>query len=762
VRVLELSLRNYRVFEELELELPAQVIGVFGENGSGKSTLMESVAFACYGVDAARARTKKHEIRTHGVLTDCEVRLAFEHAGQQFEIRRRIRGKGHMPEAELYGGGLLLASGSTEVDSEVGRILHMDLHVFRASVYAEQKQLDAFSDVTTGKRKEMALRLLGIKPVDDARNVARRQARATQENATQLEGAVPDVAALEAELKEARGAMAETKRLAKAAKDGLKTATDVAKVASKAFQELDASRQRIERLTELLAGKTQQRDDRQAELDELADRHERLTEELQSLPELEEERSQLRDADDRLRNGMYLLELASRLEAAEKQLAALPAVDVEVALSALRETQLAHAEAQTAGAAAQAELRQRTTLLEEAQARLARATEADPTEPCPTCGRPLGDDFHGYLKHSTAEVVKAQKAVSAAGTSHRQAGSALAKLSKALDSSTSAAEVAQRATERQSQLAEQVDALRADLLPLAEPFGGAMPDLDELRTRSDRAGVLDKRIAELGAQRNFAAQLEKDLAAADRRLVALESELAKLAEQAREVSFDPDAHTRAAAELHRSQDALEAAREDERSAGDALKDAEKAVGESTVAVELAKETAAKVNELRSDARYVERVAMLLDGFRDHLVARVGPELSREAEALFRELTNHEFDDLRVDEESLAIQIADGDTYFPIDRFSGSESDLANLALRVAISTHLSRVSGADVGLMVLDEVLGSLDEERKDLMVRTLGTLSSRFHQLFVITHAERVKDQFPASILVRKDGRRRSSAVLV
>ena len=108
------------------------------------------------------------------------------------------------------------------------------------------------------------------------------------------------------------------------------------------------------------------------------------------------------------------------------------------------------------------------------------------------------------------------------------------------------------------------------------------------------------------------------------------------------------------------------------------------------------------------------------------------------------------------------QIADGETYHPIERFSGSETDLANLALRVAISTHLSSVSGSDVGLMILDEVLASLDEERKDLMVQTLGRLAGRFHQLFVITHAERVKDQFPAAIHVRKTGRRRSEAVLL
>ena len=173
------------------------------------------------------------------------------------------------------------------------------------------------------------------------------------------------------------------------------------------------------------------------------------------------------------------------------------------------------------------------------------------------------------------------------------------------------------------------------------------------------------------------------------------------------------------------------------------------MSELTGALGQARDTAARVDELRSEARYVDRVSRLLDGFRDHLVARVGPELSREAETVFRELTNHEYDDLRVDEETLSIRIADGDSYFPIGRFSGSETDLANLALRVAISTHLSRVSGADVGMMVLDEVLASLDEERKDLMVQALGRLSSRFHQLFVITNAEREKDQFPASILV-------------
>ncbi|MCI0637048.1 MAG: SMC family ATPase [Actinobacteria bacterium] len=759
MRVLELSLRNYRVFEELDLELPARVIGIFGENGSGKSTLVESIAFACYGAEAAR--TKRQEIRTHGVLADCLVRLAFEHAGQQYEVRRAIKGRGHAPEAELFVGSRPFASGTTEVNEEIARILHMDLHVFRASVYAEQGELDAFSDLRRGERVEMALRLLGIKPVDDARTAARREARATKENAAQLQGAVPDLAALEADLKDAGEAATEGKRVVKVAQEARKAATKRSKAVADAFRVIDQARERVERLGALLAEKVERRDERLAERDELAERVERLAVELEAMPALGSELAELGNADERLRIGMRFVEAADELQAVESRLAALPAIDAESALETLERAKAEHDQAQAAAADAQAERNQRTSALAEAQARLDRAAEADPTQPCPTCGRPL-EDFAAYVKHCKAEVASAKRAAADASASAKRAQAALAKVTKALDAAASAAESARRAEEQRTRLTEQVDAMRTDLAPLAEPFDGTPPDVDELRAGAERARSLGERIAELGAQRDFAAQLQNDLSAADARLAALEDELTKLTDEASAISFEPAEHARVSDDLQRAEEALEEAREVERTADDELQRAELARSELAGALGQAKDIASRVEDLRSDARYVERVAMLLDGFRDHLVARVGPELSREAEALFRELTNHEYDDLRVDEESLEIRIADGDAYFPIDRFSGSETDLANLALRVAISTHLSHVSGADVGLMVLDEVLGSLDEERKDLMIRALGMLAGRFHQLFVITHAERIKDQFPASIVVQKSGRRRSTAGLV
>ena len=760
MKALELSLRNYRVFEEIDLELPASVIGIFGENGSGKSTLMESIAFALYGVNAAR--TKKQEIRTQGVLADCLVRLAFEHGGQQYEVRRSLIGRNSTPEAELFVGNLILASGTAEVNGEVERLLHMDLPVFRASAFAEQKQLDAFSDMTTGRRQEMALRLLGIRPVDEARTVARKEARASKQSAEQLTGAVADLTELEGRLKEAKDLAREAREGAKTVAGDLKEAAAEHRAAKKAFEVSDAARQRVEKITVALDAATEQHTGVAEQRVHLAERVDGLEEDVAKLPALEAELEALAGADATLRAAERLVELSATLATAEQELEALPQVDDATAITELKQAQEAVRSAQKAEADARAKHDHEGSQLADAEERVARAGDADRTQPCPTCGRELGEDFSNYVRHCKAEVASAKKRVTAAAKAVREAATARTKAESSLDRAERAGEAVRTATTRRAALAERVEALRAQIAPLAEPFDGVPPDVPALREAVGRARDLGQRLAELRVEGKRLEDARRDLTKAQAQLETLGGKIIALTEEAEGLSFDPDLHRATRDAFEGAEASLEQARERERETKDALAAAELELGRLEGEIKQAKETAARVDELRMESRHVERVAMLLDGFRDHLVSRIGPDLSREAEALFRELTNHEYDDLKIDEESLTIQIADGDAYHPIERFSGSESDLANLALRVAISTHLSRMSGADVGMMVLDEVLGSLDEERKDLMVQTLGRLAGRFHQLFVITHAERVKDQFPASIQVSKIGRRRSTAVLL
>ena len=758
MRIAELSLRNYRVYEEVDLELPARVIGIFGPNGAGKSSLVEAIRFALYG----RSRTDKKEIRTHGVLTDCEVRLVFEHGGQQYEVRRRIKGKGHQTEAELFVGDLQAAAGVTEVDDEIRRLLRMDEQVFRASVFAEQKQLDAFSDVTKGKRKEMVLRLLGIRPVDDARAAARKESRDRKGDAERLAATLPHLAEEEARLAELRRQRDEAREASDRAETAVREAESRARDAEEAFRASDRRREEAERLGDRREAAEAERARLEERVRELEARLDRLRREVAELPSLREELEALADADARLAAGRKVAELAGELTDAEKNLASLPAVDPETALRDLQEAEAEHREADREVARAESRLERLREQLATARETLERTAELDPSAPCPTCGQELGTGFESYVDHCRREADRFADAMTSADKAVEAASARRVEAEASSAAAREAGQAAQRTDQRRSAIEDVIDRLRGQVAAAAAPFEGGVPDVAALEREARRAGELRGRVAELQVHQRHLDEDERDLTDARKKVDEAAERLDELDRRLAAVAFDPEDHARLEKEETESRRLLEETRTAEREAARRLAQAENEAGKVEAALEQARKIRAKVAELREDARYVERVSVLLDGFRDHLVTRIGPELSREAEALFRDLTNHEYDDLRIDEDTMGIEIADGTDYFPIERFSGSEADLANLALRVAISVHLSRMSGTDIGMLVLDEVLASLDVERKDLFVQTMGRLADRFNQLFVITHAEQVKDAFPASIEVRKVDRRRSQALLV
>jgi DNA repair exonuclease SbcCD ATPase subunit len=134
----------------------------------------------------------------------------------------------------------------------------------------------------------------------------------------------------------------------------------------------------------------------------------------------------------------------------------------------------------------------------------------------------------------------------------------------------------------------------------------------------------------------------------------------------------------------------------------------------------------------------------------------------QAADLFGELTDNEYDRLEVDPETYEIKVRDAGLLYGMSRFSGSEVDLANLALRVAISEHVRFQSGGAVGLLVLDEVFGPLDDDRKERMLLALERLKGRFRQVLVVTHDAAIKDQLPNAVQVTKLPGRRATARLV
>lgn len=159
----------------------------------------------------------------------------------------------------------------------------------------------------------------------------------------------------------------------------------------------------------------------------------------------------------------------------------------------------------------------------------------------------------------------------------------------------------------------------------------------------------------------------------------------------------------------------------------------------------------KIKGWEEEQRYLERLDSLFSDFRVSLIGRIRPTLSRYAKELFLELCENRYEDLELDED-YEIYIFDQGEKFPLSRFSGGETDLANLCLRVAISMMLSESSQAGFSFIILDEIFGSQDTLRKENILNALAKLKNRFRQIFLITHIDDIKDSVENLVYVTEN----------
>ncbi len=787
-----LSLRNFRVYRAVDIEFPDGLIGVYGANGSGKSSLIEGVRYALYG----DARTEKSELRSAGINEDVRVELTFEHEGNSYEVRRALKGRNLTPSVEVLVNNQLAVQSVREANAYLARVLAMDQRAFLASVCAQQKELTAFATMIPTERRRLVLDLLGVSPIERALARVREESRDSRTAAVAARAQLPDLPAAEsaiaeatAELEAADSAAAAAGEVAKAAEARLAAAEAAAAEAETAARRLDELRQQAVLSRAEAAShrrEAERHEQRAAEADALAPRiataEARLAElaagaaplaGLERARETQLERQALlralADARGREQVARRALAEAER-EAAEMagvadatKAAEAAAEEVEHELLAARER---HAKASEALGACAARL-------EAANATAERYAGLDAQAPCPTCGQPLGEAFAEVASRHAEELASAKAAHAEAAELREvavQAGKKLvarrADLEGQLEKARAAEHRAARAAALVASAEQAIEVVGAEVadrerelerLPdpgfdpeahrlarqAAEELQQAALDLRQLHGRAEQAEV----------ERKLAKEALDRAGEADDRAAAVEVE-AKALEGAEQELGVARERVRRAGELARRTHG-----EHERAA-EALAAARRRHADRERELDAARSRHEEVAALEEQSAYLARLVDLMTAFRLHLVARLGRRLSVEAAGLFAELTDHEYQDLVVDPEDYSIRIADAGTEHELARFSGSENDLASLSLRVAVSLVIAEGAG-ELGLLVLDEVLGALDRERRGRMLSALTTLQGRFRQVLLVTHNDEVKDLLPAAIEVQKGPNRMSTAVV-
>ena len=143
-----------------------------------------------------------------------------------------------------------------------------------------------------------------------------------------------------------------------------------------------------------------------------------------------------------------------------------------------------------------------------------------------------------------------------------------------------------------------------------------------------------------------------------------------------------------------------------------------------------------------------RYRLMDTGFTDFsrdLASRIRPRLGDYASEQVERMTNGRYERVVFD-DNYAPALYDGgdEQFFPLTaspaHFSGGERDVAALACRIAASQLLAERGSHRVGFMVLDEVFGSLDDERRTLVLDALASMRSFIPQLFIISHVNDVR----------------------
>jgi exonuclease SbcC len=257
------------------------------------------------------------------------------------------------------------------------------------------------------------------------------------------------------------------------------------------------------------------------------------------------------------------------------------------------------------------------------------------------------------------------------------------------------------------------------------------------------------RVSEIDAQLARRPHLDHDLAAAVGRIAELAGALEATAARQRAVGFDRTALT-AAEVAERSAGAAERAAADARTAARRALDDARTAHESRVADERRLEERRKqVDALRKEADNLDRMYAEFSLFDRYVAGLVAPEIADRTAEYLNAVTDGHYDKVELSED-FGLRIVDDGEAFPIESFSGGERDVAALCARLALSGVIGSQAARPPRFLVLDEVFGSLDQDRRRLVLETLGRLSGLegdepgamdLEQLFIISHIEDVNE---------------------
>lgn len=413
---------------------------------------------------------------------------------------------------------------------------------------------------------------------------------------------------------------------------------------------------------------------------------------------------------------------------------------------------------------------------------LAQLTAGDADVPCPTCGAPMTvtqirqrqSALEGQLRHVEAEKMRAMDGLVASLEAQQKSwkqgrGAALQALEAADAVCAGDRESLATRTEIEAQLNE-ARQTEAAALQVCES-SGLTPPLDRSEEGHLRAAILacQTTVKRLEQPRALFMQLEERCQlhqVETERLASAQSVSATCREKWEKIIYDGVAHQTAEKALEDTGNALSAAQVAEEAARGAARSAETTLKSAKAHLEKLTARRDDIQSATAQLSRQERLVEHLSGFQGHFFSVNVKEVMRRASQLIAPATANAIRALELDAGADLYYWDQFKQRYDARRLSGGEQALVGLCIRLALAERAQAIiSESRVKFLILDEVLGSLDDGRRKAVQGILGNVLQQgaFEHIVMITHLDEVKNNWEAHRLeVRLDSSSGMSSVTV
>jgi len=784
-----IKLKNYRRFRDLELELPENLIGIVGNNGAGKTTIVEAIGWGLYGNRIRR--TDKQDVRSQCCRAGetCSVELIFTCGDHEYRIVRQLKGKAANVEAALYlnADPTPIAVQERGVNDYIEQLLNLDYRSFFISVFARQKELAAISTLQPEERRKSIARLINIESIDRAREDIRSD-RSTKEARL---GGITASLKNEVELKEQQKQLKlKLEAVVQSREELNQKLLGLQEQMVGLKREFETQNQLRDQYQQILARiekwKSRQADfeSRRLKTQQNIEAIQKAEQELVYLkPQLSDYNRVQRDKDrlDRESTKFFLLkgkeeELQRLAQRITKEQVALTRLEEELkALSGI-DQKVAEQDAKIAALEAERErLRKELSQIEGQKAKVkekgieikqkrTNIQNLGPESPCPVCTRPLHDHYDQVLAQFDAELNSLRQEFLTFSETEKNLNQAITdindKLKEANQFRDGLLQAQEQFRERDKQKTQTKERLE-DLLRSQKQLKAEIAAIGKVEYNESAHLELKKKLKLLTELRDQALKYEEqlkrlpdeqqELAQISATLKDLATEIAQETDRLSALGFDEAKYALLRQQVDHQQRQIDQAREQIHHAEQEIIRIQKDKDHVKHELDNIQKLRQEIDQLKEEIVYLKSLDHHLGIFRQELSGRIRPLIAHRASELLQLTTQGRYSILELDED-YNIYLYDQTDRFPLARFSGGEQDLANLCLRIAISQVVAERAGrSQINFIVLDEIFGSQDDQRKDLILNALQHLSSQFRQIFIISHVEGIKDALPVIISVEE-----------